>query len=608
MSSAPPAHPSPAPAPAAAPPSPGRGLTATGGALLVALVAVAASWNVLLNGFVWDDAQNILLNPWVREPGRIHEAFLHDLAGFDPRLASGYYRPVMHVVFWATYALAGARPWPFHLVNLAAHAAMSACVYLVLVRWSAHEVAREAPSGPIAQGGRPWDALASGSLVAALIFAVHPIHTQPVAWIAGIVDLSYSLLFVVAFLWATHEGPRRGVPLVAAPAAFFLALLSKEPAIVLLPIVALALALRGGLRDPERRRDTLARLAALSLAVLPYLALRLNALGALLPATPGRLHVGVQDGAATALAVLAGYLRLLVAPVRLSALRDPALVAGFLDRRALAALPVLLAFGAAAWALRRRPAAALGTALLVLPLLPALYVPVLRDHLGAERYAYLPSAGAALLLASAVDAWRARAVRRAAAVRLAIACAAGIVLLAATGATVAQNAVWRDELALWTDAVAKAPSSASAQESLGNALIVAGRPDDGIPALERAIALAPERAEPRMNLASALVAVGRVDEGLAAAEVGVRALPSVAEAHGILGLALAANGRPAEAVAAYQRALALNPSLPDVHIGLAAALDGLGRRDLAVEHVREAIRLQPENPRYRQDLALLLGQ
>jgi Flp pilus assembly protein TadD len=258
------------------------------------------------------------------------------------------------------------------------------------------------------------------------------------------------------------------------------------------------------------------------------------------------------------------------------------------------------------WSLRRRAGAVLGSALLVLPLLPALYVPLLGDNAGAERYAYLPSAGAALVLASAIEAWRARGPGRA--LRVAGAGAAAAVLLAATSATLAHNAVWRDDVTLWTDAVAKAPSSASAHESLGTALIVAGRPGLAVAALERAIALAPERAEPRLNLASALVSAGRPDEALAAAEGGVRALPSVAEAHGILGLALAAKGRHAEAVAAYERALSLNPSLPDVHDALGVAWEGLGRRDLAVQHVREALRLQPENPRYQRNLALLLAR
>lgn len=607
MIATPSADPSPPPTPAAAA-RPARGFSAAGGALLVALVALAASWNVLLNGFVWDDGANVLLNRWVREPGRVLEAFTHDMAAFDPRLASSYYRPVMHVVYAATYAVAGPRPWAFHLVNLAAHAAVAACVYLVLLRWSAPASSRAGGAEAPGPGEARPAAIAWGPLVAALLFAVHPIHAQAVAWIAGVVDLSYSLLFLVAFLWATSEGPRRIVPLVAAPVAFFLALLSKEPAIMLLPVVAVALALRGAHRDPARRREAVLRLAALCAAVLAYLALRANALGGLMRASRSGLQLGLEDGAATALVLFAGYLKALVAPLRLGALHDLELVPRLLDPRALAALAAIAVLATVVWSLRRRAGAVLGSALLVLPLLPALYVPLLGDNAGAERYAYLPSAGAALVLASALEAWRARAWARGLAVRLAAAGAAAAVLLAATSATLAHNAVWRDDVTLWTDAVAKAPSSASAHEALGTALIVAGRPGPAVAALERAVALAPERAEPRLNLASALVSAGRADEALAAAEAGVRALPSVAEAHGILGLALAANGRHAEAVAAYERALSLNPALPDVHDALGAAWEGLGRRDLAVQHVREALRLQPENPRYQRNLALLLAR
>jgi Flp pilus assembly protein TadD len=583
----------------AAPPAvrPAPTLPASTGALLVALVAAAASWNVLLNGFVWDDHQNILQNRWVREPERVVEAFSHHLGAFDPSLRTSYYRPVMHLAFAATNAVAGLRPWAFHLVNLLVHAAMSACVYLLLARWGA----RAAAAGPGASS-RGWDALASGPLVAALLFAVHPIHAQAVAWNAGIVDMSYSLLALAAFLLATYEGPRRAIPLGVAPAVFLAALLAKEPAVMVLPVVALAL--RGALADPVRRRDALLRLGALGLAFCAYLPLRVNALGGLMGAGGDRLRVGLEDGAATALVLVGDYLKLMVAPLRLSALRDFEVVPRLLDPRALAALVLVAAFALAAWSLRRHPATPIGAALFLLPLLPALYVPVLGENAGAERYAYLPSAGAALVLSAAIDALRARGRRFSAAVAV----AAPVVLLWATAATLAQNAVWRDDVTLWSDTVVKVPSSAMAHQALGGALLGAGRIPEAVGALARAVELAPGSAESRVNLASALVAAGRVDEGLAAAEDGVRVLPSVAEAHAILGSALAAKGRFAEAVGAYEHALSLNPSLAAVHNGAAIALVELGRKDRALLHMREAVRLQPENPSFAENLAWLARQ
>jgi Flp pilus assembly protein TadD len=353
-----------------------------------------------------------------------------------------------------------------------------------------------------------------------------------------------------------------------------------------------------------RRRDALLRLGALSAAVLAYLPLRVNALGGLMRATGDRLEVGLEAGAATALVLAAEYLKLLVAPIRLSALRDLEIVPRLLDPRALVAVAVVAAFAGIAWSLRRRAGAMLGTAILVLPLLPALYVPVLGDSAGAERYAYLPSVGAALLLSCAIEAWRGE---RASAVRLAIAGTAAAALVAATAATLAQNAVWRDEVTLWSDTIEKVPSSWKAHDSLGGALLGLGRLGPAIAALERAVELEPTDAAVRVNLASALVSAGRVDEGLAAAEHGARSLPSVAEAQAILGSALDAKGRLVEAVVAYERALSLNPSLPSVHNHAAIAYARLGRKDRAVVHLREAIRLQPESPVYVENLRRLTG-
>jgi protein O-mannosyl-transferase len=576
-------------------PSPGTG------ALLVALVAVAASWNVLLNGFVWDDHQNILQNRWVREPGRVWEALSHHLGAFDPSIQSSYYRPVMHLVFAGTNAVAGLRPWAFHLVNLLVHAATSACVYLILARWAAP--GPPAAAGVPAPADRGWEALASGPLVAGLLFAVHPVHTQAVAWNAGIVDMSYSLLALVAFLLATWEGRSRLVPLAAAPAVLLAALLAKEPAVMVLPVVAVAFALRGALTDRVLRRDALARLGALSVAVAAYLPLRVNALGGLMGGGASRVRIGLADGAATALVLVADYLELMVAPVRLSALRDFQIVPRLLDPRALAALALLVAFALLVLALRRRPSALLGAALFLFPLLPALYVPVLGDNAGAERYAYLPSAGAALLLSAGVDSLRGRG----ALARAGIAVAAAVALLWATAATLAQNAVWRDDVTLWADTAGKVPSSGRAHEALGGSLLGVGRTPEAIAALWRAVDLLPAEAAPRVNLASALIAAGRVDEGLAAAEAGARALPAVAEAQAILGSALAAKGRFAEAVGAYDRALSLNPSLAAIHNGAAIAWVELGRRDRALVHLREAVRLEPENRQFAENLALLSG-
>ncbi len=573
------------------------------GALVVAAVAFATSANAILNGFVFDDLQNVLQNPWIRDWTRLGEAFTSQMAAFDPKYQTSYYRPFMHVIFAACYSAFGPKPWGFHLVVLLFHVAASACVYVLLARWAGAPASSESQE-PRARPPPGWlRAAASGPLVGGLLFAAHPIHAEAVAWNAGVVDLSYSLFTLLALLSATGPGSGRPHRLFLAPALFFVGLLCKEPGLMLLPLVLAAFAARGDFAVPSRRRDAFRQLAGLAAALIAYLAARINALGSLMGGGgEWRVPVGLVDGMMTAVALFGEYVKTLVAPVRLSAVHGLAVVSTPLHPRFAIGAAIAMGLALMAWRARRHPGAVLGFALLALPLLPALYVPVLGEGLLAERYFYLPSAGAALLVAVALDARPALA-RCAVVLRAA---AAGLTVAVCAAATVQRNAVWRDDRSLWADAVRKEPGSAAAHEYLGYALLTHGQPEAAAASLTRALDLDPGRIDARTNLASALAVLGRSQEAIAHVEAVLRQQPRLAEAHAVLGDALAAQGRLEDAIAAYQSALALNPSLAAVHNSVGIAYAQIGQHRLAVVHLGEAVRLDPGNQDFARNLALLL--
>ncbi len=100
--------------------------------LVLILVATALYANTLPNGFVDDDRFQVVRNPWIRDLGRLPEAFTRDVWGFvESEGGSSYYRPLMHVTYAATYRIFGERAWGFHLVNVAFHAACIVMVYLL---------------------------------------------------------------------------------------------------------------------------------------------------------------------------------------------------------------------------------------------------------------------------------------------------------------------------------------------------------------------------------------------------------------------------------------------------------------------------------------------
>ena len=122
-----------------------------------------------------------------------------------------------------SYLLFGSKPFAFHMVNILLHAGVSLLVYFILSR--------------LVKKDDPEDVRSINfpAFIGALVFAVHPIHTEAVTWIAGIMDLScafFSLLSFYLFI-RLQEGPFSKKVLVLSLSSFFLAVLAKEPALTL---------------------------------------------------------------------------------------------------------------------------------------------------------------------------------------------------------------------------------------------------------------------------------------------------------------------------------------------------------------------------------------
>src|SRR6185436_5909493 len=98
---------------------------------LVALVALTAYANALRGGFVWDDVDNVLRNPWAGGLAHLRAIFTSHAAAFSTELATSFYRPGMHLLFIVVHGLLGTAPWPFHLVNVLLHVGCSVLVVVI---------------------------------------------------------------------------------------------------------------------------------------------------------------------------------------------------------------------------------------------------------------------------------------------------------------------------------------------------------------------------------------------------------------------------------------------------------------------------------------------
>ena len=189
--------------------------------LFLVLLAALPYLNTLTNAFVYDDRQQVLENPYIhsfRYLGRIFGSTVWTFEGAQG--ATNYYRPLMTFAYLLAYKAFGLIPFGFHLMNLALHIAVVLLVFAVAERLFRDRLL---------------------SLIAAGLFALHPIHTESVAWIAGITDLELSVFFLLTFLLYLRLSKTESES-TAAPSwlsyipiliAYLFCLLSKEQALVL---------------------------------------------------------------------------------------------------------------------------------------------------------------------------------------------------------------------------------------------------------------------------------------------------------------------------------------------------------------------------------------
>lgn len=554
-------------------------------AAAVFLAALGIYAGTLHNGFVYDDIPLLLENPWIRSWGALGEAFRQPLFAFHEYAAehdpsSGYYRPLAHVVFWLHRELFGERPWGYHLGLALLHALTSVGV-LRLLRLA---LARPRPPGPVEQGA---------AFFGALLFALHPVHTEAVAWVSGWMDVGASagLLFAVLLL-----RPERASPLRAALAGlcWLAALLLKETALVL-PVL-LAFTWRGSPEQPHAWRARPWRYLPLVAALALYVGLRLWALGTALPAGPagaGPLYwldvLGLVSDLGTKL--------LWPSPLLVVPPHGP--VRSLLELRGLAGAGIVGAGVALAVAgFRRSPPLFTGLLWLAVPLVPVALLQLRGVDAYAERYLYLPSVGFVLLVAVALRA----ALAQRAVPGPVLAAAGAVILLAAGAATAARVRTWRDDITLWEDTVAKVPQSPVARARLGTAYLKARRPAEARAQLELALRAFPRSAQVLSDLGVAHAMAGEPQRAVQVLEQAARYHPDSAVLHHNLGLALRRTARLEEAISSFQRATQLAPQRADSHLELGRSLLQAGRPAEAMEHLTRAQQLSPESEQIRRNL------
>jgi len=575
--------------------------------IALALITFSAFLPALGNGFVrWDDDRNLLENPSYRglRPTQLTWMFT--------TIHMGHYIPVTWMTLGLDFVVWGMNPVGYHLTSLLIHSASACVFYLVAVRLL------RAASPTIEDGGV---GLRLGAAFAALLFSVHPLRAESVAWVTERRDVLsgvFYLLTVLAYLRfaETHGRGRPGAWLwyLGSLGLGALALLSKSIAMSL-PLILLLLdvyplrRLRGGpvqwLSSPAR--NVLAE-------KIPFVVLSMAAGGiALFALTRNDLLTPANDlrwadRIAVSVYSLAFYVWKLLVPARLSPLYelpstiDPLAWPFTLSGAFVCIVSITLI---ALW--RRRPGILTVWIAYVVILLPVVGLVHAGPQLVADRYTYLASLGCSLLAGAGLwrcwRAWKIGTIGRAA---LGLSMALAICVVTALGVlTWQQTGIWRDSQTLWTHALVTSPSGI-AHAKLGLLLIERGALPDATRHFREAVRFRPRDAEAHNNLGIALAQQGEWTEAIVQYGEALRLHPGLAKAHNNLGIALAQQGEWTEAVAHYLEALRIQPGNPNVHNNLALALLELGRPSDAVSHYREALRLRPDDADLHQSLGLAL--
>jgi len=556
--------------------------------LVIAVATVAAYSNTFAASFHFDDIPNIVQN-----------ASAHSLSGPSP--SSNRY--LGYLSFALNYNFGGERVFGYHVVNVLIHVCNGLLLFWLAEITLRTPALRHAETGPLLRRYLP--------LAAGLLFAMHPLQTEAVTYVVqrltSLATLFYLLSIVLlAQARLSFEAERspnwRAACLYSLSVAAAAAAMKTKEISFTLPLVAAGYELV--FFRPRRRLLLVAPLAAAALLIPLGLATQgktlVDVLGdasrvaAEAPEIPRSVYLLTQAR------VVVTYVRLLLLPVgqnldydfRLSrSIADPDVLFAIVALSAVAGFAVLLLVRSRKTNDATGPLVFFGVGWFFVTLGVESSIIPIRDVIFEHRV-YLPSAGASVSLAAAllhgVERLRLR-------ISPALQCAAALLVTAGPlgAATYARNFVWKDEVSLWSDVVARSPLKARPHNNLGLAYQQVGAAADAVREGREAVRLEPEAGHAHYNLANAYAQSRELDDAIREYREAIRLTPGLAKAHNNLGLALEAQDRLVEAAAEYREAVRLDATSAKPHDNLGRSYARNGQLDGAIAQYREAIRLAP---------------
>lgn len=523
--------------------------------IVLALCAFLPYANTLFNAFVYDDNTQVLNNPYIQSFRHLREIFTTTVWSYvGVQGVTNYYRPMMILGYLVCYQIFGPLAYGFHLVNVLLHMGAVCVLFLMSARMFGNRIL---------------------AFVAAVLFALHPVHTESVAWIAAVTDLELTFFYLLTFWFflrmAKPRGGRCDLMQLGLVGSFVLAMLSKEQALTLPLLATVYEHFYRGDRAETTRVQKLHRYGFLWLLAGAYLLFRIRFFGAIAPVLQISDLTWTQT-ALSSIALVGQYLGKLLWPVELCAfyvfhrstsLADPRVLAG--------AVGIALCVAAFVFLWRRARLASYALVWFFVTLAPVLNPRWMAANVFTERYLYLPSVGFCWLAAWGwLWLWEKSSTQQLVS-REVLVGVLGVVSALYALRIVTRNRDWRDDIRLYTKTLAVSPDSYHIHNNLGTVYWKRG----DAPAAERewriALSLSPDNAILLNNL----------------------------------GLAHSKREEYEEAVGYFQRAMRRKPKYTDPHLNLGVTYREMESPEKAELQLRAAVALAPLNVSARNQLGEL---
>jgi protein O-mannosyl-transferase len=569
--------------------SPNQRLYVVLGAVVIAVAVFLAYLPSINGGFIFDDDKLLTNNVHIRSSDGLYK-FWCTTEELD-------YWPVTYTTLWIEWRLWGMSPTGYHVTNLVLHIIESLLIWLILRKLSI-----------------------PGAFLAAMLFAVHPVNVESVAWISQRKNMMAMLFFLLSIWWylesegitpGTSSGAKHLLSTIHYPlttslsfscwyclslAAFALAMLSKG-SVAVLPVLLLGIV--WWLR-PLTRWDLL-KIAAFFLVsgVLTVVNLWFQTHGA---ETVMRT-AGFTERLLGAGGVVWFYLYKSLLPVELAFVYpqwqiDAGIFVWWLPLSAAVVVtavfwryrqswsrPFLFAWGFFCTALA--------------PVLGFTDVGFMRYSLVADHYQHIALIAVAVLVAVGWNVWHqwSPSISRLSATFVAVA-AVGILAFL----TWRQSGIYSDGLTLYRATLEKNPDCWMAHNNLALALVDAVQPGEAIKHFQQAIILKPDYVDALNNYGGVLLKLSRPGEAIGYFQRVLQLKPEHAEALNNLGVSLEKTGRPQEAIFYYEKALRLRSDYLMAQANLGNLYFNLGKLQEAIDQYKKALAIKEDNPRIHNSL------